>query len=327
MKGRTVVFNGFLLKVTAILVILTMILSLAAGCGKKEDPDAIQEIPVTFLDPNMRDTIIYYADTNDYVVPVMKKIKWEEGIGKAALNELVAGTEEDVKLNSLGISPPAPIGTQFDLDIADGIATVDILLHESLDSISKERCMISCVVNTLLEFPRVDKVNVLINSANVLMLENGTEIKEVYESKLNNLEPQGVDDDFEDSFAKLYFISSSGEFLIPIMRMLGEDYTPMQMLEALKEPVVGTGLQSVLPEIIEVLDVKLVESQAVVNLSREFRSLADIPDAERMAITAINFSMTSLEGIESIQILVEGKLYDGTVDALSSQQGFYNVLD
>jgi germination protein M len=327
MKGRTVVFNGSVLKFVAVILIITLILSLAVGCGKKEDPDIANDPPMPMPELNMRDTILYYADANGYVIPVMKRIEWVEGIGKAALNELVAGAEEDIKLASLGLSAPVPFGTEFDLDIADGLATIDILLSKELESLDAERCMISCIVNTLMEFPTVDRVEVLINSRRVFLLENGTEIKEVYQTKLYNLEPQGVDDQFDESFAKLYFISASGKFLVPTSRMLGEGYTPMQVLEALKEPVLDSGLQSVLPEVVEVLDVMMVENQAMVNLSSDFNSLADISEAERLAITAIHNSLTSLEGIDSIQILVEGKLYESAVEVLGESRGFYNILN
>lgn len=327
MKGRTVVFNSSVLKFAAIIVVITLILSLAVGCGKKEDTEVANDPQMQMPELNMRDTIIYYSDANGYVIPVMKRIEWVEGIGKAALNELVAGAEEDIKLASYGLSAPVPFGTEFDLDIADGLATIDILLSAELENLDAERSMISCIVNTLMEFPTVDRVEVLINSNRVFLLENGAEIKEVYETKLYNLEPQGVDDQFDESFAKLYFISSSGKFLVPTSRMMGEGYTPMQMLEALQEPVLDSGLQSVLPELVEILDIKMVENQAMVNLSNDFNSLADIPDAERLAITAIHNVLTSLEGIESIQILVEGKLYEGAVEVLGGSRGFYNILD
>jgi spore germination protein GerM len=83
----------------------------------------------------------------------------------------------------------------------------------------------------------------------------------------------------------------------------------------------------VLPEVVEILDIKMVENQAMVNLSSDFNSLADISDAERLAITAIHNSLTSLEGIDSIQILVEGKLYEGAVEVLGESRGFYNILN
>ncbi len=63
-----------------------------------------------------------------------------------------------------------------------------------------------------------------------------------------------------------------------------------------------------------------------VNFSKEFNQLADDPEQQMLTLTALNNSLCAIEGIANVQILVEGKEYEGAV-ATMAQDRFYNILD
>ena len=313
----------------SMIIIVTVILALSmlfTGCGKKADNEAVN-VPVVLEDETMRDTILYYADDNGYSVPVMRSIPWEEGIGKAALRHLVAGTEADIKLNAMGIKPPIPEGVTFDLDIQSGVAKVDIKLNGAeLKSKRAERAMLASVVNTLMEFPTVEEVKVTIDGKDIEVMSNGLEIAPVYLELFSNVEPMGAPSDEPERFARLYFISASNSLLVPTTRLLGDDVTVGQVMEALQAPEEGVTLQSPIPPMVEVLGVEVMEGKAIVNLSSEFLSVGDVPNSERLSVAAITKTLTALEGVESVEIHVEGKLYEPSLQIMA-EDSFYNVYE
>ncbi len=313
----------------SMIIIVTVILALSmlfTGCGKKAGEETVN-VPVILEDETMRDTILYYSDDNGYSVPVMRKIPWEEGIGKAALKNLVAGTDEDIKLNTMGIKPPVPKDVTFDLDIKDGVAKVDIQLNGAqLKSKRAERAMLACVVNTLMEFPTVEEVKVTIDGKEIEVMSNGMEIAPVYLELFSNVEPIGAPSDEPERFARLYFISASNELLVPTARLIGEEVTAAQVMEALQAPESDVTLQSPIPPLVEVLGVEVMEGKAIVNLSAEFLSISDIPNSERLSVEAITKSLTALDGVESVEIRVEGKLYEPSLQIMA-EDSFYNVYE
>ena len=78
------------LRYLAILLIVVLLVSLA-GCGIfKKETDVSLIIDTAILEEDgLRETVLYYRDEIGLIVPVMRKIPWEEGIAKAAINMLV----------------------------------------------------------------------------------------------------------------------------------------------------------------------------------------------------------------------------------------------
>ena len=65
---------------TAILLIMVLI---TAGCSKKDEGEVSPEDAPSITDETdelIRETIVYYEDDAGYLVPVMRKIPWVEGI-------------------------------------------------------------------------------------------------------------------------------------------------------------------------------------------------------------------------------------------------------
>jgi hypothetical protein len=141
------------IQIIAMLCLVSLLAAAGAGCSSKSPalPEAPTEVvpvaglatPVPTLSPGASSTakpvqstedqkvsvVLYYQDESGYVVPVMRQIPFTAGIAKAALAKLVASDEDQQALAARGVSAPLPEGSTFDLDIADGIATVDVQLN------------------------------------------------------------------------------------------------------------------------------------------------------------------------------------------------------
>lgn len=274
---------------------------------------------------DMRVTMLYFLDENDYILPVQAEIQWEEGIGKAALSMLIDGREEEIKLNSLGLFPPVPSGVTFDLDITDHIATVDIMTNgNELPKGSKQKKMLSCICNTLLCFESVESVCILIDGEKVNTTTSG-DIDDEYLEPVSNIEPAGSEENEALGYAHLYFISSANNYLVPVKR-IASDLSPANVVSQLLAPSINTSLCSPIPPTVDVLSVTVVGTTVEVNLSKEFEQVIDDPVQKRLALTALNKSLTCLDDIEQVQVLIEGKEYNPVIETIASNS-FYNILE
>jgi germination protein M len=116
-------------------------------------------------DELIRETIIYYEDDAGYLVPVMRKIPWVEGIAKYTLRMMMDTPEQHEDLLMMGLRPLLPGDTEIlGMSIKDGIAKLD--LNEAVlncKDAAEESNMIQGIVLTLTEFSTIDKVQFLFN--------------------------------------------------------------------------------------------------------------------------------------------------------------------
>ena len=71
-------------------------------------------------------TIVYYQDNYGYLVPVMCSVPMEDGIAKATLSMMVQSPDNDMQAARLGLRTVLPENTSIDLDIAGGLARIDL---------------------------------------------------------------------------------------------------------------------------------------------------------------------------------------------------------
>ena len=250
-----------------ILIVLLLLSCFMVSCRKAELTEAV-DLTNSALESqyNMRETMLYYLDENDYILPVQTDIPWEDGIGKAALKLLVGGSEMDIKLSSMGLFPPVPEGVTFDLDIQDHIATVDIQTNgNEMPTGMRQKKMIACICNTLLCFESVNSVQILIDGVEYDAAANQESLE--YTETVTNIEPIGSDENNTVEYANLYFISATGDFLVPVKRMVGV-LTPVNVVNQLMTPSAGTTLSSPLPPTVDVLSITVDGTTVIVDLSK-----------------------------------------------------------
>lgn len=304
------------------LIICVVSLSLILfGCKKEEAP--VGE-PVS-VESGLRKTVLYFQDENSMLVPVMKRIPWESGIGKAALSYLVNTPENEQSAQSLGLKNVLPAETEISLRIEDGLANVNLVNVDKFENQQQEQNAISAIVNTLTEFPAVERVKIKINGKDGQKLEHGTDLATVFSSQDINIEASANTTQLLDNKVILYFASANSELNVPITRYLFDVPTlESTILELIKGPNDLKSLKNCFPEGTEILDVQIKDDIATINLSKEFERLREHPELEQRAIETLNLTCRNF-GINTVNIKVEGKEYK--TDANTMAPAFANEFN
>ena len=266
------------------------------------------------------DTVVYYQDNYGYLVPVQCRVPAEDGIAKATLSLMVKSTANDMQAARLGLRTVLPENISIDLDIADGLARID-LGEEALDmpDAAAESNMITAIVQALTEFPTVEKVEFLVGGQKLETLPHGTSVSGQFTREDLNPEMASADIALEDAEpVTLYFPGDASDVLVPVTRMVySEPDINTAVVELCKGPSAASPLENVLPAGCGVIDVNVEDGVAKINFTGEFIDLAENSDGGRLALKALVLTCTQFDGIEGVEIYVDGEPYDPGADTLA----------
>ena len=283
---------------------------------ESEEPEA----EVQSADAGTVDTVVYYQDNYGYLVPVQCKVPAEDGIAKATLSLMVKSTANDMQAARLGLRTVLPENLSMDLDIAGGLARID-LGKEALEmpDAAAESNMITAIVQALTEFPTVEKVEFLVGGQRLEALPHGTSVSGQFTREDLNLEMASADIALEDAEpVTLYFPGDASNVLVPVTRMVySEPDINTAVVELCKGPSAASPLENVLPAGCGVIDVSVEDGVAKINFTGEFIDLAENSDGGRLALKALVLTCTQFEGIEGVEIYVDGEPYDPGADTLA----------
>lgn len=274
-------------------------------------------------------TVVYYQDNEGYLVPVMCSVPMEDGIAKATLNLMVKNAGNDMQAARLGLRTVLPENTAIDLDIANGLARIDLSKEAlTLPDAAAETNMISAIVNTLTEFDTVQEVEFLIDGRKIEKLPHGTEISGKFRRGDLNLETADEAMSVADGKrVKLYFPSDAGTVVVPVTRLVySNPDINTAVVELAKGPSATGSLENVLPSGCGLIDVKVEDGTAKLNFTKEFADIALHSDGGRMALKALVLTCTQFDGVEKVEIYVEGEKFDPGEGTLSVPT-FANVAD
>ena len=274
-------------------------------------------------------TVVYYQDNYGYLVPVMCTIPYEDGVAKATLNKMIQSPENDMQAARLGLKTVLPEGTTIDLDISDGLARIDLGKEVlNMADAAAESNMIAAIVQALTEFESVERVEFLVGGQKLDKLTHGTDISKTFERGEINLESSvSTINSGELKPVMLYFPCESSSVVVPVTRMVYSNAdVNTAVLELAKGPSTQSPLESALPAGCGLIDVQVVDGVAKVNFTKEFANLVQNTDGGRLALKALVLTCTQFDGVNSVQILVEGEPYDPGQGTLSVPS-FANVAD
>ena len=291
--------------------------------------EAEQDAPEEKKAAQTMSTVVYYQDNYGYLVPVMCRVAYEDGIAKATLKMMVQSPENDMNAARLGLRTVLPENTTFDLDISNGLARIDLSREVlSLQDAAAESNMVTAIVQTLTEFDSVDRVEFLVGGQKREKLTHGTDISGTFERGEINLE-SSVSTIGRDALepVMLYFPCESGNVVVPVTRMVySNPDVNTAVLELAKGPSTQSPLERTLPAGCGLIDVKVENGVAKVNFTREFARMVENSDGGRLALKALVLTCTQFEGVDSVEVYVEGELYDAGRDALNVPS-FANVAE
>lgn len=306
-----------------------MLLLCFASCGEKKE-DVYEEVPVGNVpDDDMRQTVLYYEDDYGFIVPVMKEIKWVEGIGAAAVSELKANPDADAGMEYMGFNPILAADADISLSIKNGAATLKlsegaITAEDAVGEIAK----VTAIVNTLTEFPTIDTVKIIQAGADG-KLKHGTDISKAFPPFDLNVMTTLSEEDLENaSKLVLYFEDESGEALVPVTKYIGGVADAFAAMNELVKGPGCHGLKSGFPENTKLLNVDVDDAGvATIEFSKEFAEAAKDPNKEKKLLKSIVFSLKQFDNIEEVRILVNGKEYGSTSQTTMSYGKFVNTME
>lgn len=315
-------------KIVAITLILSIVVSLT-GC---QNP--ISMVKGLFSDENqaastiidssaniqgdelLRDTVLYYKDDKGFLVPVMRKIPWTEGIAKATLGALVDTPANREDIDGIGLMPVIPANTEINgMNIENGLCKVDFT-SEFLNygSLEEEEALVKAVVYTLTEFVTIDSVQLMINGKSPQSLTYGTRVDKVITR--DNINYAGEISGDKEKVVVYFEGTANGleSYFVPVTVPLEDvdGVVGVNLLDALdalvQGPPEGSGLFSEIPKDTKIVSVDVNNGIAYINLTEEILEIVD--NYEMTDNVTKSFGLTVREqyqDIAGVKLMVNGK--------------------
>ncbi len=292
-----------------IALILAMCCFALCGCAASTEQENGALEQAEDSEAGLRRTVLYYQSDDGFVVPVMKLIPWEEGIGKAALSYLVDTPENRLAAEAMGLNTLIPEGTSYTLRISDDkVATLDLMGLTAWQDAATERAMVEAIVNTLSEFPTIDAVTITLNGKSVSELPNGAVLKAAMTPFALNAEDGEITASTEGANAlTLYFANRSGSLNVPVTRYVQNGATFEAAMQALLAGPMDEALMNCFPEGTQLLGADIYDGVARVNLSGEFLSAQYTDGLIQTAYDTMYLTANAMQEIYALELTVEGK--------------------
>lgn len=309
----------------AVLVLLMICFSACRIPPALTDPTPVPEVPAQSMLPGFLpdetaspspspeggrtvSATLYYVTDEGYLLPVVQRIPWEEGIAKACLARLTGSPELDNELKKQGLSAPIPAGTTVRLSISDGEATVRLSALPELFGARSEQNLFAAIVNTLTAFPSVNTVTITADGTDGLT-EGGTALPVRFGSLALNTEDGTVQVSGSAKPLTLYFPNAMGSHFIPVTRY-SESGGLYAAVSALVSGTELPGLLSCFPENTLVLGAAIENGLLTVNLSEDFKKIAETPGLYSLAMQSVLFTAMKYGSVDEVLFTVNGAPFE-----------------
>ncbi len=281
--------------------------------SQEEEPGQAEteELPAGVLYPKL-----YLVDgKKEYLLPVTVALPWTEGVAKATLNKLIEGPTPAQEMRYGLSSPLSPATKVRGLAIREGLAKLD-LSADFLDyDPGEEKFVLNSALFTLLQFPAVKKVQLLIEGAVLETFPGGTPGKEAFGPEEGlNLETKGEEtpDLEKQQSVTVYFCTPLGEnniFYVPVTRFVSAEEDPVAAAakELLNGPQTGRFLFSNLPAAVALRNYRLDEGILTVDFSRELLGYRGGLRGEKNILMQLILTLTEIPDVEKVQVLIAGE--------------------
>jgi len=260
----------------------------------------------------MRD--IYLIDKNGFVVAQSLPLPKTESVAKQVLSYLVTdGPVADILPN--GFRTVLPAGTEVDVDIHEGKATVDFSEEFTTYDPKDEKRILQAITWTLTQFDSVDKVELRVNGYPLTeMPANGTPVSSEGLSRADgiNTEFTNIADITNTRPVTVYYLSQIGEdfVYIPVTRRVSnkvKDDVVAVINELVEGPGILTALETGLMDDVKLVDdPKLQDHVVTLNFNEAILGNSDNKVISEETLRSIVLSLTEQTGIESVKVMVNG---------------------
>lgn len=273
----------------------------------------------------MRKTVFYFKNDKDFLVPVMKRIPWDDGIAKNTLMNMTEGTELSNSLAEIGLNSIIPSGTTLNgisIDEETGLCKVDFSKEiQDIESNKDEENLIKGIVYTLTEFPAIKEVQIMVNGEIIPVLKDSYAVdKPIAREDINLIgnveegrskvvvyykaETDGIDD---------YFIPVT----IPTLAPVSNVYTALDLL--FEGPPADTGLKTDIPYEISLQGVEIKEGTAFVDINLEDESKLSSEGALDNLLKNVGLTLSQFEEIETVELLLDGQIVNTSIPVFANE--------
>lgn len=331
-------------KIIILLSIITALVLSFTGCNSidrvkelmfKEDPDiefirSDQDEIKASIETNLRETVIYYEDESEHLVPIKREVAWEEGIGKAVLKNMVDSVAIREEISKIGFKPVLPKETKIlgmTVDEETKICKVDFsseLLNYK--SKSQEQNIVKAIVYTLTEFPNIEQVQITIEGKTVEDLEHGTSIENPLKREdINLVEVSEVMQEGGYSKILVYYKGTNEQkydYYVPItIPVSSPDISPEFAVKQLfeKAPESLQGLYTDIPNGVEFKSAKVDNGTLVLDLDLNDEELLSNQQTIDKMSKNIGLTLNQFDDIDKIKLSVKGKVLQDTVPVFANE--------
>ena len=266
-----------------------------------------------------RATVLYYKDTDNLLVPVMRYIpKGDMGLAKAAIKGIIYSAELADNIKPIGLLPTLPQGTKINGAVIkdDGLVILD-LSQEFLTfgSAEGEALGVNALVYTLTEFPNINSVQIRIDGKEIDEMPFGTKLGSALKrTEINLIKPEKLGDKL--SKVMVYYQKKGNgyySYFAPLTKLVsGYTNSAEAALNVLLEgPDSRTGLNNPFPEGTKLLGVEVNDGVAYVNFSEEILNVTSLAE-ERAVVKAVTLTLREFPSIKKIRLFVNGQTIENT---------------
>ena len=248
---------------------------------------------------------LYYFDAQQQeLIPVQRKLELSGTPEKAikTMIEQLALPPEDKDLISL-----VPAFTKVkSVSFQNNLCTVtfqDPSVSELADSVVRESAAVYSLVNSITEFPGVDRVQLIIEGKNDVFFRRYFSIEQPL-TRLTGQLMKGIN-------TLLYFYHYPTEsFTCEFREIPDKGDLSQASMDVVRQLILGPDqkeLSSLIPQGTQVISSKVENGICFLNFSKEVRRFSLGANEELALINLITLSLTELQGIERVRYLIEGK--------------------
>lgn len=301
------------LKRIVLLVVFVLAMLLAASCGDKDDGQKVIE-DVATVDTTYK---VYYLKDDEYVI---EGVTWEfqsqtpdELIGEC-LEVLAKEPEEKDYIQP--IENPLKV-LEYDFD--ESTKQVNIFFNDAYTSLDKDKEVLcrAAVVKTLTQFDSiVDYVQFFVNTQ-ALRSSDGRYMVMMSSDFVDSTSADLKD--LNEGTLKLYFASTDGQQLADedvYVHYYNTSPVERVVMESLRSGPLSGNLNRTFPQDTKIHKTSVSEGICYVDLSQRF--LQDVEGISfKVKIYSVVNSLCALDSVDKVQILIDGRVSDYTVDDLA----------
>lgn len=268
---------------------------------------------------------VYYQDSDGFLVPVTRRVPKQLSIAKAAIKALIDTPINREEVAYFGLYPTLPQGTEFTINIKDGIAVIDF--NDDVLSYKNETAeynFAASVVYTLTQFETINEVRILINGYIQQSLKYGADISGTLNRK--NILVNPIESKKRVNLANgmqkidVYFLKtiSDNVCILPISleRLnINEDNLQGEIIKYLSTNPQNQKLFSEVPSNLKLIGSSIKTGLLTLNFSTEIFIYGGGTEAEYGMIKQILYSMKQINGVDRVRFMIDGEvknLIEGT---------------